>query len=103
LLDEPTTYLDIAHQLDVLDLCTRLHVEQGRTLVAVLHDLNHAARYATHLIALRAGRIVAEGPPAEVVTPALIEDVFGLPCRVIPDPETGTPLVIPRRRYTDAG
>jgi iron complex transport system ATP-binding protein len=103
LLDEPTTYLDIAHQLDVLDLCTRLHAEQGRTLVAVLHDLNHAARYATHLIALRAGRIVAEGPPADVVTPALIEDVFGLPCHVIPDPETATPLVIPRRRYTERG
>nr|BBJ54746.1 hypothetical protein SAVMC3_73750 [Streptomyces avermitilis] len=61
LLDEPTTYLDIQHQIDVLDLCAELHEEQGRTLVAVLHDLNHAARYATHLIALRDGRAVAEG------------------------------------------
>lgn len=95
LLDEPTTYLDIAHQIDVLDLCARLHREEGRTLVAVLHDLNHAARYATHLIAMRDGAVVAEGRPAKVVNAELVEDVFGLPCRVIPDPETGTPLVVP--------
>ncbi|SDZ29828.1 iron complex transport system ATP-binding protein [Micromonospora pattaloongensis] len=95
LLDEPTTYLDIAHQIEILELCDRLHREQGRTLVAVLHDLNHAARYATHLIAMRAGRIVAEGEPGEIVTAELIEEVFGLPCRVIDDPETGTPLVVP--------
>ncbi|BAJ29345.1 MULTISPECIES: ABC transporter ATP-binding protein [Kitasatospora] len=95
LLDEPTTYLDIAHQVEVLDLCARLHREQGRTLVAVLHDLNQAARYATHLVALRDGRLVAAGPPGEVVTAALVEEVFRLPCRVVPDPETGTPLVVP--------
>ncbi|NJQ03847.1 ABC transporter ATP-binding protein [Streptomyces zingiberis] len=98
LLDEPTTYLDLAHQIEILDLCARLHEEEGRTLVAVLHDLNHAARYATHLIALRAGRVVASGPPAEIVTAELVEDVFGLPCRVIDDPETGTPLVVPAAR-----
>jgi len=98
LLDEPTTYLDIAHQLDVLDLCASLHAEQGRTLVAVLHDLNHAARYATHLIAMRDGRIVAEGKPAQIVTTELIGQVFGLPCRIIDDPETGTPLVVPAAR-----
>jgi iron complex transport system ATP-binding protein len=98
LLDEPTTYLDIAHQLDVLDLCASLHAEQGRTLVAVLHDLNHAARYATHLIAMRDGRIVAEGKPAEIVTAELMGAVFGLPCRIIDDPETGTPLVVPAAR-----
>ncbi|MFB9838882.1 ABC transporter ATP-binding protein [Actinoallomurus acaciae] len=98
LLDEPTTFLDIAHQIDVLDLCARLHQEEGRTLVAVLHDLNHAARYATHLIAMRDGAVVAEGDPASVVTAELVEDVFGLPCRVIPDPETETPLVIPAAR-----
>ncbi|NJP68579.1 ATP-binding cassette domain-containing protein [Streptomyces spiramenti] len=98
LLDEPTTYLDIAHQIDVLDLCARLHEEEGRTLVAVLHDLNHAARYATHLIALREGRVVAQGPPGDVITAELVEDVFRLPCRVIPDPETGTPLVVPAAR-----
>ncbi|MFD3329101.1 ABC transporter ATP-binding protein [Streptomyces sp. NPDC058701] len=98
LLDEPTTFLDIQHQLDILDLCAELHEDQGRTLVAVLHDLNHAARYATHLIAMRAGEVVAEGPPAEVVTAELVEQVFGLRCQVIDDPATGTPLVIPAAR-----
>jgi iron complex transport system ATP-binding protein len=102
LLDEPTTFLDIAHQIEVLDLCARLHEEQGRTLVAVLHDLNHAARYATHLVAMRDGRIVAEGPPGDVVTARLVEEVFGLPCRVIEDPETGTPLVVPAARRRTA-
>jgi iron complex transport system ATP-binding protein len=102
LLDEPTTFLDIAHQIEVLDLCRDLHEEQGRTLVAVLHDLNHAARYATHLIAMRDGRVVAQGAPAEVVTEPLVEQVFGLPCRVIADPVTGAPLVLPldRRRVS---
>ncbi|WP_327252032.1 ABC transporter ATP-binding protein [Streptomyces sp. NBC_01244] len=98
LLDEPTTYLDIQHQIEVLNLCAELHEDQGRTLVAVLHDLNHAARYATHLIAMRDGKVVAEGPPAEVVTAELVERVFGLRCQVISDPETGTPLVIPAAR-----
>nr|WP_309237927.1 ABC transporter ATP-binding protein [Streptomyces albidus (ex Kaewkla and Franco 2022)] len=98
LLDEPTTYLDIAHQIEVLDLCASLHEEQGRTLVAVLHDLNHAARYATHLIAMREGSVVAEGAPGDIVTAQLVEDVFGMPCRVIEDPESGTPLVVPAAR-----
>ncbi|MBF8175897.1 ABC transporter ATP-binding protein [Streptomyces olivaceus] len=98
LLDEPTTYLDIQHQIDVLDLCAELHEEQGRTLVAVLHDLNHAARYATHLIALREGEIIAEGAPKDIVTADLVERVFGLRCQVIDDPETGTPLVVPAAR-----
>ncbi|MBX9426026.1 MULTISPECIES: ABC transporter ATP-binding protein [Streptomyces] len=98
LLDEPTTYLDIQHQIDVLDLCAELHENQGRTLVAVLHDLNHAARYATHLIAVRDGEVVAEGAPSEVVTAELVERVFGLRCQVIDDPETGTPLVVPAGR-----
>ncbi|MFE2309438.1 ABC transporter ATP-binding protein [Streptomyces sp. NPDC059411] len=103
LLDEPTTYLDIQHQIDVLDLCAELHESRGRTLVAVLHDLNHAARYATHLIAMRDGKVVAEGPPGEVVTAELVERVFGLRCQVIADPETGTPLVIPAARRVRAG
>ncbi|MGP4000602.1 ABC transporter ATP-binding protein [Streptomyces sp. 8N706] len=102
LLDEPTTYLDIAHQIEVLDLCARLHQEEGRTLVAVLHDLNHAARYATHLIAMRDGRVVAEGAPKEIVTAELVEEVFRLPCQVIDDPETGTPLVVPAARRRTA-
>ncbi|MFD4192175.1 MULTISPECIES: ABC transporter ATP-binding protein [Amycolatopsis] len=98
LLDEPTTFLDIAHQMDILDLCAKLHAEQGRTLVAVLHDLNHAARYATHLIAMRGGEVLATGTPEEVVTAERVEEIFDLPCSVIPDPETGTPLVIPKAR-----
>ncbi|GGV67225.1 ABC transporter [Streptomyces thermoviolaceus subsp. thermoviolaceus] len=98
LLDEPTTYLDIQHQIDILDLCAELHEEQGRTLVAVLHDLNHAARYATHLIALRDGKVVAEGAPNDIVTAELVEEVFHLRCQVIEDPETGTPLVVPAAR-----
>ncbi|WP_425835555.1 ABC transporter ATP-binding protein [Streptomyces fractus] len=98
LLDEPTTYLDIQHQIDVLDLCAELHEEQGRTLVAVLHDLNHAARYATHLIALRDGAVIAEGAPKDIVTAELVEQLFGMKCQVIDDPETGTPLVVPAAR-----
>jgi iron complex transport system ATP-binding protein len=98
LLDEPTTFLDIAHQIEVLDLCADLREERGHTLVAVLHDLNHACRYATHLIAMREGRIVAEGAPSDIVDAALVEAVFGLPCQVIEDPESGTPLVVPAAR-----
>ncbi len=98
LLDEPTTYLDISHQVDVLELCARLHDESGRTAVAVLHGLNQAARDATHLIALGpGGAVAASGPPAEVLTEELATDVYGLACRVVPDPETGTPMVVPRR------
>ena len=96
LLDEPTTFLDIAHQIDLLELCVRLNREQGTTMVAVLHDLNQAARYADHVVVMKAGRIVDQGAPRAVVTAELIEDVFGLACRIIDDPETGTPLVIPR-------
>jgi iron complex transport system ATP-binding protein len=102
LLDEPTTFLDIAHQVEVLDLCAELHAERGRTLVAVLHDLNHACRYATHLVAMREGAIVAQGEPAETVTAELVEEVFGLPCRVIEDPESGTPLIVPVARRVRA-
>ncbi|MBV7250332.1 ABC transporter ATP-binding protein [Streptomyces sp. S-2] len=95
LLDEPTTYLDLAHQVEVLDLVRRLNREQGRTVVLVLHDLNQAARYADHLIAFREGRVVAEGTPAEVVTAGLVWEIFGLECVVVPDPVTGSPLVVP--------
>jgi iron complex transport system ATP-binding protein len=100
LLDEPTTFLDIAHQMEVLDLCAELH-ERGRTLVAVLHDLNHACRYATHLLAMRDGAIVAQGDPAEIVDAALVEEVFGLPCQVVPCPETGAPMVVPAARRAE--
>jgi iron complex transport system ATP-binding protein len=97
LLDEPTTFLDIAHQMEVLDLLAELH-RQGRTLVAVLHDLNHACRYATHLIAMRDGSVVAHGIPSEVVTAELVEDVFGLRCLVVPCPASGAPMVVPAAR-----
>lgn len=103
LLDEPTTYLDIQHQVEVLDLCAQLHEEEGRTLVAVLHDLHLAARYATHLVAMRDGRIVAQGAPSTVLTAELVEEVFGLACRVLRDPETGTPLVVPAARGARRG
>ena len=99
LLDEPTTYLDVAHQLDILDLCAELN-QAGRTLVAVLHDLNMAARYATHLVAMRDGRIVAQGAPADVVTAELLHEVFDLHALVIPDPGNGLPLVVPVDRRT---
>jgi iron complex transport system ATP-binding protein len=96
LLDEPTTFLDIAHQIELLELFTALSRDQDRTVVAVLHDLNHACRFADQIIAMKSGRIVAKGSPGEVITPHLIERVYGLACQVIADPETGTPLVIPR-------
>ena len=99
LLDEPTTFLDIAHQIELMELFRSLH-GHGHTLVAVLHDLNHAARYATHLIAMKDGRIVAEGPPEEVVTVRTVAEVFGIDCVVIADPITGGPLVVP---YKSAG
>ncbi|MCX6469947.1 MAG: ABC transporter ATP-binding protein [Corynebacteriales bacterium] len=102
LLDEPTTFLDIAHQIELLDLFGDLNAEGDRTVVAVLHDLNHACRFAHHIIAMKAGSIVAQGDPSEVITAELVEEVYGLRCRIIDDPETGTPLVIPRasRRTT---
>ncbi|WP_166380177.1 ABC transporter ATP-binding protein [Catellatospora methionotrophica] len=98
LLDEPTTFLDLAHQFEVLDLCAELH-EQGRTVVAVLHDLNQACRYATDLVVMRAGEIVAQGPPAAVMTADLVEHVFGVASQVITDPQTGTPMVVPADRH----
>ncbi|MGI5531624.1 ABC transporter ATP-binding protein [Streptomyces syringium] len=98
LLDEPTTFLDLRHQLDVLDLVEELNTEAGRTVVMVLHDLGQAARYADHLVVMCDGRPAAAGPPAEVLTAELVEEVFQVECRVVPDPETGTPLVVPRAR-----
>jgi iron complex transport system ATP-binding protein len=99
LLDEPTTFLDINHQVELLDLLTDLNREAGRTIVAVLHDLNLACRYADHIIAMKQGRIVTEGVPAEVITAEVIREVFGLACEVAPDPVSGTPMVLPRGRH----
>ena len=95
LLDEPTTFLDIAHQIDVLDLVEQLNREQRRTVVLVLHDLNLACRYADHIVAMRDGEIVAEGAPVDVITADIVRDVFGLDCVVIDDPVSHTPLVVP--------
>ncbi|GAB4508339.1 MAG: ABC transporter ATP-binding protein [Anaerolineae bacterium] len=94
LLDEPTTYLDLAYQMDVLDLLDELNAE-GRTIVMVLHDLNQAARYADSIVALRGGQIVAQGTPDQVMTPENILQVFGLKAEVIADPVTGTPMCVP--------
>ena len=101
LLDEPTTYLDIAHQIEMLDLLAWLNRTEGRTVVMVLHDLNHACRYASHLIAMADGRIEAAGPPDEVVTAELIESVFGLQVIVIACPVTGAPLCVPHTHVGD--
>lgn len=101
LLDEPTTFLDLAHQVDVLDLLVDLNQRDRRTIVLVLHDLNHAARYSHHLIAMRDGAIVARGTPGEVITEPLVHDVFGLRCRVMVDPVAGTPMVVPIGRHNN--
>jgi iron complex transport system ATP-binding protein len=98
LLDEPTTYLDLSHQIDVLELVGRLHAERGRTVVVVLHDLNLAARYAERLVAMKDGALVSSGRPEEVLTEQLLADVFDLEARVLPDPVSGTPMVVPVRR-----
>lgn len=95
LLDEPTTYLDLAHQLDVLGLLAAINEQTRRTIVLVLHDLNMAARYAHHLIALRDGRLAVQGPPAEIITEQTVRDVFGVDATIITDPVTATPLVLP--------
>ncbi|MCB5281473.1 MULTISPECIES: ABC transporter ATP-binding protein [unclassified Arthrobacter] len=99
LLDEPTTYLDLTHQLEVLDLITDLNRRRGTTVAIVLHDLNLAARYADHIIAMKDGRIVAEGAARAVVTEELVREVFGLASRVLPDPVSGAPLIIPLGRH----
>lgn len=99
LLDEPTTFLDVAHQIEVLDLLTDLNRDRGTTIVMVLHDLNLAARYSDELVALRNGQIYATGPPSDVVTPALVRDVFGMNSQVIADPVSASPIVMPIGRH----
>jgi iron complex transport system ATP-binding protein len=95
LLDEPTTYLDVAHQVEVLDLLAALNRERGTTIVMVLHDLNLAARYADHLVVMGEGRILREGRPVEVLTVGSVREAFGLKSVVVADPVTGGPLVVP--------
>ncbi|QTF07151.1 ABC transporter ATP-binding protein [Brenneria izadpanahii] len=99
LLDEPTTWLDMAHQIDLLDLFRDLHQQHGRTLVAVLHDLNQACRYADNLIVMQAGKIMAQGKPADIISAELIKQVFGMSCIIIDDPVSRTPLIVPCGRY----
>jgi iron complex transport system ATP-binding protein len=94
LLDEPTTFLDLAHQIEVLHLLERLNRDENRTIVMVVHDLNHATRHAQHVIALCDGQVVAAGTPADVVTPALLRQVFGVEAEIVPDPRSGVPLCI---------
>lgn len=94
LLDEPTTFLDLAHQIEVLHLLERLNRDEGRTIIMVVHDLNHATRHAHYLVALKDGAVAAAGPPVDVVTPALLRMVFGVEGAVVPDPRTGVPLCI---------
>ncbi|MCM2676889.1 ABC transporter ATP-binding protein [Alkalicoccobacillus plakortidis] len=98
-LDEPTTFLDITYQVEILDLLTDLNKKHGTTIVMVLHDINLTARYADHIFALREGKLIAEGDPANVITSDLIQEIFGLDCTVIPDPVSHSPLVVPRGRY----
>jgi iron complex transport system ATP-binding protein len=99
LLDEPTTFLDISHQIEVLDLLTDLNRSRGTTIVMVLHDLNLAARYADRLVALAAGRLHAAGTPEEVMTEETVRTVYGMDSRVIEDPVSGKPLVLPIGRH----
>jgi iron complex transport system ATP-binding protein len=99
LLDEPTTHLDITHQVELLDLLTDLNRGSGKTIVAVLHDLNLACRYADHIVAMKDGRIVAAGTPGDVISAAVVEEVYGLACEIVPDPISGTPMVVPRGRH----
>ena len=101
LLDEPTTFLDIGHQLEVLELIRRLNSECGMTVMLVLHDLNQAARYASRMIALNNGQIVADGTPEEVMTPDLLASVFGVHAHILRDPATGTPVCLPYATVTD--
>ncbi|USB33128.1 ABC transporter ATP-binding protein [Paenibacillus sp. YPG26] len=98
-LDEPTTFLDITYQVEILDLLTDLNRKYGTTVVMVLHDINLSARYADHIYALYQGELIAEGKPSEVITSSLVKDIFGLDCSVIEDPISGSPLVLPIGRH----
>jgi len=93
LLDEPTSALDLGHQIEVLELIRRL-ARQGKTVVMVIHDLPSACRYADHIIALRSGQVIAEGPPSDIVTAKLVEELYGVRCTLIPEPGTGVPLIV---------
>lgn len=99
LLDEPTTYLDLTHQIDVLDLLHELNERDGRTIVMVLHDINLACRYADHIVAIQDGAVYSQGDPSDVITPETIESVFRLKCQVLPDPIYGSPMIVPQGKF----
>ncbi|MGK6316405.1 ABC transporter ATP-binding protein [Neorhizobium sp. DT-125] len=99
LLDEPTTFLDISHQVEVLDLLTDLNHARGTTVVMVLHDLNLAARYADHLVAMAKGRVHVSGRPEDVLTEENVRQVFGLESRIVTDPTSGRPIMLPIGRH----
>ena len=99
LLDEPTTYLDITYQIEILDLLTDLNQKKGTTIVMVLHDINLSARYADYIFALHKGKLISEGEPNKIITENLIKDVFDLDCAVINDPVSGTPFIVPKGRH----
>lgn len=98
-LDEPTTFLDIAYQVEILDLLTELNRKRNTTIVMVLHDINLSARYADHIFAMKKGALIAEGSPAEIITPDLMKEVYGLECMIIDDPVSGSPYMIPKGKY----
>lgn len=99
LLDEPTTYLDIAYQVEILDLLTDLNRKRGTTIVMVLHDINLSARYADYIFAVHRGKLVSEGTPSEVISEDLMKQVFGLDCSVFQDPISDSPFIVPKGRY----
>jgi iron complex transport system ATP-binding protein len=103
LLDEPTTYLDVSHQVEVLDLLTDLNSTEGATVVIVLHELNLACRYADHLVVMKDGAVVTAGDPGETLTEEVVEQVFGMRCRIVPDPVSETPMIVPIGRHRTGG
>lgn len=99
LLDEPTTFLDITYQVEILDLLTELNRRRGTTIVMVLHDINLSARYADYIFAVKKGKLIAQGEPAKIITEDLMKQVFGLDCAVIKDPVSDSPFIVPKGRY----
>lgn len=99
LLDEPTTYLDIAYQVEILDLLMELNKKRGTTILMVLHDINLSARYADHIFAMSKGKLIAQGEPSKVISRELMKEIYGLDCQIIEDPVSGTPLIVPEGRH----
>jgi iron complex transport system ATP-binding protein len=99
LLDEPTTFLDVSFQIEILDRLMELNKKKGTTIVMVLHDLNLSARYADHIFAMKSGKLIAEGTPEDVITCSLVEEVYNLTCRIMKDPVSGSPMMIPMGKY----